>query len=61
MDNNNFPSTPSARKQLPKIVENKLYNTSINENAFNTTELIFQTALNNANCNYTLLYKPTPV
>ena len=51
---------PSVRKQLPKMIENRLLNTSINENAFNSTKSMFQTALNNANYNYTLQYKPTP-
>ena len=51
---------PSVRKQLPKMIENRLINTSINENTFNTTKSIFQTALNNANYNYSLQYKSTP-
>ena len=34
---------PSVRKQLPKMIENRLLNTSINENAFNSTKRTFQT------------------
>ena len=43
------------------MIENRLLNTSINENYFNTTKSIFKTALNNANYKYTLQYKRTPV
>ena len=60
-NNSNHP--PSVGNQLPKTIENRLLNISItiNGNFFNTIKRIFRTALNNANYNYTLQYKLTPV
>ena len=36
---------PSIRKQLPKMIENRISVASIDEDAFNSTKIIFQAAL----------------
>ena len=54
--NKNSNHLPTVRKQLPKMIENRLVSTSKNENAFNITISMFQTAINKVNYNYKLKF-----
>ena len=52
--NSNHP--PTVRKQLPKMIQNRLVKISKNESAFNSTKSIFQAAINKADYNYKLKF-----
>ena len=47
---------PSIRKHLPKMIQNRISVASIDEDAFNTSKSIFQTALKKANYTYEIKF-----